>query len=56
MKEFKSKYEDDLLTENFETRFDDDLEAIVGADFIGMVTIPPAEFEKETETENYYED
>ena len=56
MKEFKSKYEDDLLTENFEARFDDDLEAIVGADFIGMVTIPPAEFEKETETENYYED
>ena len=56
VKEFKFEDEDDLLTENFETGFDDDLEAILRVDFIGMVTILPAEFEKETETENYDED
>ena len=36
-------------TENFEIGFDDDLEAILGADFIRMVMILPAEFEKEIE-------
>ena len=49
MKEFKFEDEDDLLTENFEIGFDDDLEAILGADFIRMVMILPAEFEKEIE-------
>ena len=46
VKEFKFKDEDDLLTKKFETRFHDDLEAILGADFIGMFTILPTEFEK----------
>ena len=44
MKEFKFKDEDDLLTKNFETGSDDNLEAILGADFIRMVTILPAKF------------
>ena len=52
IKDFKFDYEDDLLIENFETGFDDDLEAILGADFIGMVTILPAEFGDVTELEN----
>ena len=47
VKEFKFEDEDDLLTKNFETGFDDDLEAILGADFIRMVTILSAKFEKE---------
>ena len=48
---FKFKDEDDLLKENFETRFDDDLGAILGANFIGMVTILPTEFGAATESE-----
>ena len=52
IKDFKFDYEDDLLIENFETGFDDDLEAILGANFIGMVTILPAEFRDVIESEN----
>ena len=44
VKGLKFQDEDDLLTENFETGFDNDLEAILGADFIIMVTNLPAEF------------
>ena len=56
MKEFKFEDEDDLLKKKFETSFDDNLQANLGADFIGMVMILPAEFEKETEIENYDDD
>lgn len=44
------------MTENFETGFDDDLEAILGAHFVGMVTISPTKFEKEIETHGSSED
>ena len=56
MKELKFEDEYDLLAENFETGFDDDLEAILGADFVGMVTILLAEFEEKTEAQGNSED
>ena len=40
------------MTENYKIGFDDDLEAILGVDFIGMVTILPAEFGDVTDSEN----
>ena len=51
---FKLEDKDDLLIENFEIGFDDDLEGILGAGFISMVTIPPIELgdAKETETQD----
>ena len=56
MKEFKFEDEDDLLTEDFETGFNDDLEAIMGADFVGIVTILPTKFETKTEAPGNSED
>ena len=44
VKNFKFEEEDDLLTEIFQTGFDDDLVAILGADFIRIMTILPAGF------------
>ena len=56
IKEMKFDDEDDLLSENFNTGFDDDLEAILGANFVGMVTLLPAEFEKKTQALGNSED
>ena len=52
IEDFKFDDEDDVLAKNFETRFDDDLEAILGDDFIRMVTILPAKFGYSTKSEN----
>ena len=56
IKEFRFDDEDDLLAKNFETRFDDDLEEILGIDFIGMLTILPTEFEDATESKGLDDD
>ena len=56
VKEFKFEDDDDLLTVNFETGFDDDLEAILGVDFVGMVTILLAEFKGEAKIESDKDD
>ena len=56
MKEFKFEDESDLLIDKFETGFDDDLEAIPRANFIGMVTILPAKFRDTIGSEDHDHD
>ena len=55
-KEFRFNNEDDLLTENFETDFDNDLHAILEANFVGMVTILLAKFGETTALKDQDED
>ena len=56
VKELKFEDKDDLLIENFETGFDDDLEAILGGDFIGMVTTLPPKFGDAIESKSQDDD
>ena len=46
-----------MITENFETGFDDNLKAILGIEnFIGVISILPSEYEQEQNIEYSKED